>query len=133
MEHLASFIGDCDRRTEGAKLRLAETQEELTAEVAIIANSVHEVAEEIGKKLAKAEALGEEGFVEESMKLMEEVSCNNCQRLQGTVKFNHLIIFDQYIEVHFIILILLSVNPLVNLLLLVFKKVKLLNFFNITD
>ncbi|XP_026476474.1 putative RNA-binding protein Luc7-like 1 isoform X2 [Ctenocephalides felis] len=73
MEHLASFIGDCDRRTEGAKLRLAETQEELTAEVAIIANSVHEVAEEIGKKLAKAEALGEEGFVEESMKLMEEV------------------------------------------------------------
>ncbi|XP_026476471.1 putative RNA-binding protein Luc7-like 2, partial [Ctenocephalides felis] len=82
MEHLASFIGDCDRRTEGAKLRLAETQEELTAEVAIIANSVHEVAEEIGKKLAKAEALGEEGFVEESMKLMEEVSCNNCQRLQ---------------------------------------------------
>lgn len=76
MEHLASFIGDCDRRTEGAKLRLAETQEELTAEVAIIANSVHEVAEEIGKKLAKAEALGEEGFVEESMKLMEEVSCN---------------------------------------------------------
>lgn len=74
MEHLQAFIGDCDRRTEAAKQRLAETQEELSAEVAVKANSVHELAEQIGQKLAKAEQLGEEGFVEESMKLMEEVS-----------------------------------------------------------
>lgn len=73
MEHLEAFIGDCDRRTEAAKQRLAETQEELSAEVAVKANSVHELAEQIGQKLAKAEQLGEEGFVEESMKLMEEV------------------------------------------------------------
>lgn len=73
MEHLQAFIGDCDRRTEAAKQRLAETQEELSAEVAVKANSVHELAEQIGQKLAKAEQLGEEGFVEESMKLMEEV------------------------------------------------------------
>lgn len=72
MEHLQAFIGDCDRRTEAAKQRLAETQEELSAEVAVKANSVHELAEQIGQKLAKAEQLGEEGFVEESMKLMEE-------------------------------------------------------------
>lgn len=73
MEHLQAFISDCDRRTEAAKLRLAETQEELSAEVAVKANSVHELAEQIGKKLAKAEQLGEEGLVDESMKLMEEV------------------------------------------------------------
>jgi RNA-binding protein Luc7-like 2 len=73
MEHLQSFIADCDRRTEQAKQRLAETQEELSAEVAAKANNVHVLAEEIGKKLAKAEQLGEEGFVEESMKLMGEI------------------------------------------------------------
>lgn len=74
MEHLQAFISDCDRRTESAKQRLAETQEELSAEVAVKANSVHELAEQIGQKLAKAEQLGEEGFVDESMKLMEEVN-----------------------------------------------------------
>lgn len=73
MEHLQAFISDCDRRTEAAKRRLAETQEELTAEVQTKANAVHELAEEIGKKLAKAEALGEAGQVEESMQLMGEI------------------------------------------------------------
>jgi hypothetical protein len=46
----------------------------LSAEVAQKANKVHELAEQIGKKLARAEQLGAEGFVEESMKLMEEAS-----------------------------------------------------------
>lgn len=32
-EHLQSFIADCDRRTEQAKKRLAETQDEISAEV----------------------------------------------------------------------------------------------------
>ncbi len=73
MEHLQAFIADCDRRTEAAKTRLAETQEELTAEVAVKANAVHQLAEEIGKKLAKAEALGEAGQVEESVQLMQEI------------------------------------------------------------
>lgn len=41
MEHLQAFIADCDRRTDAAKKRLAETQEELTAEVAVKANAVH--------------------------------------------------------------------------------------------
>lgn len=76
MEHLQAFIGDCDKRTELAKQRLLETQEELSAEVSVKANHVHQLAEEIGKKLARAEQLGEEGFVEESLKLMGEVSCH---------------------------------------------------------
>ncbi|KAM3964495.1 putative RNA-binding protein Luc7-like 1 isoform 1-T1 [Aphomia sociella] len=72
-EHLEAFIADCDRRTTAAKQRLAETQEELSAEVTEKANAVHELAEQIGQKLARAEALGEEGMVEESVRLMGEI------------------------------------------------------------
>lgn len=38
VDHLESFIVDCDRRTELAKKRLAETQEEISAEVAAKVN-----------------------------------------------------------------------------------------------
>ena len=34
-DHLASFISDCDRKTEQAKKKLAETQEALSDEVRI--------------------------------------------------------------------------------------------------
>ncbi|XP_037047019.1 putative RNA-binding protein Luc7-like 2 isoform X1 [Bradysia coprophila] len=83
MEHLQAFIADCDRRTEAAKTRLAETQEELTAEVAVKANAVHQLAEEIGKKLAKAEALGEAGQVEESVQLMQEIEELRSKKIQA--------------------------------------------------
>ncbi|XP_041446590.1 putative RNA-binding protein Luc7-like 2 isoform X3 [Xenopus laevis] len=73
MDHLQSFIADCDRRTDIAKKRLADTQEEISAEVAVKAEQVHELNEEIGKLLAKAELLGAEGNVEESQKVMDEV------------------------------------------------------------
>lgn len=72
-DHLASFVSDCDRKTEQAKKKLAETQEALSDEVTGKANSVHDFAEQIGKKLAAAELLGAEGDVEGSIKLMEEV------------------------------------------------------------
>lgn len=70
---MQAFISDCDRRTESARKRLLETQEELTAEVAEKANAVHELAEKIGQTLAKAEELGAQGLVDESLKLMGEV------------------------------------------------------------
>ncbi|XP_022092459.1 putative RNA-binding protein Luc7-like 2 isoform X1 [Acanthaster planci] len=73
MQQLSAFIAECDHRTEIAKKRLAETQESLSQEVNTKANRVHLLAEEIGKKLAEAEALGEKGDVEESMKIMAEV------------------------------------------------------------
>ncbi|MEE6512907.1 hypothetical protein FKM82_020221 [Ascaphus truei] len=73
MDHLQSFIADCDRRTDIAKKRLADTQEEISAEVAAKAEKVHELNEEIGKLLAKVEQLGEEGNVEESQNVMDEV------------------------------------------------------------
>ncbi|XP_062331610.1 putative RNA-binding protein Luc7-like 1 isoform X2 [Osmerus eperlanus] len=73
VDHLESFIADCDRRTELAKKRLAETQEEISAEVAAKAEKVHELNEEIGKLLAKAEQLGAEGNVDEAQKVLHEV------------------------------------------------------------
>uniref|UniRef100_A0A3B1JQJ7 Zgc:158803 n=1 Tax=Astyanax mexicanus TaxID=7994 RepID=A0A3B1JQJ7_ASTMX len=72
-EHLQSFIADCDRRTELAKKRLAETQEEISAEVAAKAERVHELNEEIGKLLARAEQLGGEGNVDEAQQVLEKV------------------------------------------------------------
>lgn len=72
-EHLQSFIADCDRRTELAKKRLAETQDEISAEVAAKAERVHELNEEIGKLLARAEQLGGEGNVDEAQQLLEMV------------------------------------------------------------
>ncbi|RVE76471.1 hypothetical protein OJAV_G00007960 [Oryzias javanicus] len=72
-EHLQSFIADCDRRTELAKKRLAETQDEISAEVAAKAERVHELNEEIGKLLAKAEQLGGEGNVDEAQQILEKV------------------------------------------------------------
>ncbi|XP_014823779.1 PREDICTED: putative RNA-binding protein Luc7-like 1 [Poecilia mexicana] len=73
VDHLETFIADCDRRTELAKKRLAETQEEISAEVAAKAEKVHELNEEIGKLLAKAEQLGAEGNVDEAQKVLQEV------------------------------------------------------------
>ena len=57
MENLAKCIADCDHRTEQAKKRLAETQEELSARAAIIEG----LREQIGVTLAKAEELGAQG------------------------------------------------------------------------
>ncbi|KAJ3608455.1 hypothetical protein NHX12_025502 [Muraenolepis orangiensis] len=73
VDHLESFIADCDRRTELAKKRLAETQEEISAEVAAKAEKVHELNEDIGKLLANAEQLGAEGNVDEAQKVLQEV------------------------------------------------------------
>lgn len=73
MEHLESFILECDRKTELAKRRLKETQEELSEEAAAKVNVIHAFGEQIGTKLAKAEEVGAEGNVDESLRLMEEV------------------------------------------------------------
>ncbi|CAG0896235.1 unnamed protein product [Cyprideis torosa] len=88
-EHLQQFIDDCDRRTSDAKNELAKTQEELTEEVAAKANRVHSLGEQIGQKLARAEALGEDGEVEESMKLMEEVEELRKQKTDAEVEFRN--------------------------------------------
>ena len=63
LDHLESFIADCDRRTEAAKRKLKETQEELSEEAKQKADEIHKLGEEIGTKLAKAEQMGAEGHV----------------------------------------------------------------------
>jgi len=72
-DHLLAFVSDCDKKIEQSKKNLHDTQEALSDEVSDKANNVHDLAENIGKKLAAAEQLGAEGNVEESIKLMEEV------------------------------------------------------------
>ena len=87
MEQLESFIAEADRKTEQAKKRLAETQEELSSEVAGKAEKVHELGEKIGENLAKAEQLGAEGLVDESMKLMEEIENLRKQKLEAEAEY----------------------------------------------
>merc|ERR1740137_360489 len=70
LQHLLLTV--TERRISQRK-KLVETQEALSDEVTVKANSVHDLAETIGKKLAAAEQLGADGNVEESIKLMEEV------------------------------------------------------------
>ncbi|XP_054635856.1 LUC7 domain-containing protein [Dunckerocampus dactyliophorus] len=82
-EHLQSFIADCDRRTELAKKRLAETQEEISAEVTAKAERVHELNEEIGKLLARAEQLGGEGNVDEAQQLLEKVETTRAMKKEA--------------------------------------------------
>jgi len=73
LEVLNQFVAEADRKTEHAKRKLRETQEELGEEAARKMNSIHELGEQIGTKLARAEELGAQGLVDESMKLLEEV------------------------------------------------------------
>jgi len=73
MEHLQNFIAECDRKTEMYKRRLKETQEELSEEANSKAEAIHQLGEEIGTKLAKAEILGAEGKVDESMQILNEI------------------------------------------------------------
>lgn len=51
-------------------------------------NKVHELAEQIGKKLAQAEKLGAEGNVEDSMKTLEEVEEFRKQKALAEVIFH---------------------------------------------
>ncbi|XP_031549224.1 putative RNA-binding protein Luc7-like 2 isoform X2 [Actinia tenebrosa] len=81
MEYLKSFINDCDRKIQIAKKRLEDTQDEWDDSEE--ARAVHDFAEQIGKKLAKAEELGAEGNVEDSMALMKEVDELKIQKRQA--------------------------------------------------
>ena len=68
---------------------MAETQEELSAEVSSKAEKVHELAEMIGKKLAQAEQAGAEGKVEESMKFMEEVEDVRKKKVSAELEYRN--------------------------------------------
>ena len=88
-DYLTSFVADCDRKIEQSKKHLADTQEALSEEVTDKANIVHELAENIGKKLSSAEQLGAEGNVEESIKLMEEVENMRKQKVEAEQEYRN--------------------------------------------
>ncbi|KAK7112725.1 putative RNA-binding protein Luc7-like 1 isoform X2 [Littorina saxatilis] len=89
MEHLQNFIGDCDRKTEMAKRRLKETQEELSEEANGKADQIHQLGEQIGTRMAEAEEMGAEGLVDESLKLMEEIEDIKKQKAQLEIEFRN--------------------------------------------
>ncbi|KAK3787619.1 hypothetical protein RRG08_034322 [Elysia crispata] len=89
MEHLQSFIADCDRKTEVAKRRLKETQEELSEDANVKAEQIHALGEQIGTLMAKAEEVGAEGQVEESMKMLEEVEALKVKKTQAELEFRN--------------------------------------------
>lgn len=72
-EHLQAFVNDTDQKIEISKKRLAEQQAEISAEVQNKANAVHDLNEQIGKLLVKAEELGMKGEIEESKTVLQEV------------------------------------------------------------
>ncbi|XP_059173708.1 putative RNA-binding protein Luc7-like 2 isoform X2 [Physella acuta] len=89
MEHLQSFISDCDRKTEVAKRRLKETQEELSEEANSKAEQIHALGEQIGTLMARAEEIGAAGEVEESMKMLEEVEALKTKKSQAEIEFRN--------------------------------------------
>lgn len=89
MEHLQSFIADCDRRTELARRRLKETQEELSEEAAAKADVIHQLGEMIGTKLAKAEEVGAQGNVDESLKLMQDIEDLKKKKSSAEVEYRN--------------------------------------------
>jgi len=88
-EHLSAFLDDCDKRTEIAKRKLKETQEELSKEAAANADKIFDLGEQIGKTLAEAETLGAEGNVEQSMLLLERVEELKKEKLQAEADFRN--------------------------------------------
>lgn len=87
LEQLSVFVAEADRKTEQARKRLTETQEELSGDVSAKADRIHELGEKIGEALARAEALGAEGLVDESIKLMEEIDSLRKQKAEAEADY----------------------------------------------
>eukprot|EP00731_Ephydatia_muelleri_P029226 Em0020g870a len=85
LEYLRSFVKDNERKIEGNKKRLELADE--NPEMQTKSQEIHELAVQIGEKVAKAEALGAEGKVDESLALMTEVE---------TIKEKKKVLEDEY-------------------------------------
>ncbi|KAL5967229.1 putative RNA-binding protein Luc7-like 1 [Taenia solium] len=96
LRHLESFISESNRRTEHAKAKLKETQEELTEEAAVQVEKINKLSEEIGTTLAKAEQKGHEGHVEESLELMKRVEELNAEKAKHEADLRNAIPVSTY-------------------------------------
>lgn len=72
LERLQNFVNEADERTDYLKRKLAETQEELTAEETSKLNRVHDLTEKLGKKLAQVDKAEADNDLEGKQKLIEE-------------------------------------------------------------
>lgn len=72
--------------------------------------NLFETAEEIGKKLAKAEALGEAGEVEESMKLMAEIDELRAKKLQAEQEYRSSMPASSYQQQKLRVSIMLAID-----------------------
>lgn len=93
---MEAFINDANRRTEHAKAKLKETQEELTEEAAQQVEKINKLSEEIGTTLAKAEQKGHEGNVDESLELMKRVEELNAEKAKHEADLRNAIPVSTY-------------------------------------
>ncbi len=75
---------------------MRETQEELTEEAAAQVERINKLSEEIGTTLAKAEQKGNDGHVEESLKLMERVEELNNEKAKNEADLRNAIPVSTY-------------------------------------
>lgn len=87
LDRLQSFISDADRKTENIKQRLAETQEELTAEETNKLDSVHQLTEKLGKKLAELDKASAEDDEEAKRKIGDEIERIKKDRAQAEFEY----------------------------------------------
>eukprot|EP00049_Salpingoeca_infusionum_P003249 m.64846 g.64846 ORF g.64846 m.64846 type:complete len:310 (+) comp12031_c1_seq1:392-1321(+) len=86
LRYLRGLLSDMDRQIRANRQRL-EASQVLDPELMAKARVVEGVGEELGQKLARAEMLGAEGKVEESVKIMEEVKELNKRKEQLDAEF----------------------------------------------
>lgn len=73
LQQLKNFVAESERRTQFAKVRLAETQEILSAEESTRLQKIRQIDEKITEVMTQAEQLGATGDVDGFLKLMETV------------------------------------------------------------
>lgn len=90
LERLQAFVNEADKKTEYLKRKLAETQEELTAEETNKLNRVHDLTEKLGKKLAQVDKAEADGDLEAKQKFLEESERIKKERSQAEVEYRQV-------------------------------------------
>merc|ERR1719182_516261 len=90
LDMLEQLVRDADRKIAQSRERLDRDQK-FDAEVKAKARKVEEVSDEMAKALARAEQLGEEGKVEDSLKLMGRVEELKRLRSQAEAEYHEML------------------------------------------
>lgn len=90
LDRLQLFVSDADRKTDLLRRKLAETQEELTAEETSKLNRVHDLTETLGKKLAQVDKADADGDLELKEKLMDEADKIKRERATAEAEYRQV-------------------------------------------